>query len=521
MSLLEERFEIGTPIHVGQVATAYPAVQKELDRKVLLKIFHHHWINDKELMERFNREGKALARIDNPNVVKVFDFGKVDGVPYLVLEWVEGSTLQDSIREGPLPDKTVKRIAADVLNGLRSVHEQGLLHRDIKPDNILVDNNGNARLTDFSLAGTVQLPNLTAHNSLVGSPAYMAPELFQGSPADLRSDLYSLGITLLEVLTGSNPFASDDPMISLELIQKVKPPRIAGGKIDPSLAALIDSLLARDPDKRPQSCVEASKILSGAIEPSESEHPHEKLHTSDSHWGASIISLAAVLISAILLISFWPAGKKSRISTPSMDNLKSDNKDNSTTREIPSPDSIKRLIEQVRQFDPEPQVLQLKPESEHDNGLKNLTSTIPGRLTIKVIPWAEVFIDEQKIGVSPVGTIELSPGSHRVNFRNASYPDISRDINIEASETDTLSLDLTEETGRINIAAVPWGYLWLDGDSIGMLPRGKPLYLLPGKHLLKIKHPELETWIDTIDATAGTETSIKIYLQSGTKIAEQ
>ena len=224
---LEDRFDIEPPIHVGQIATSYPARQKGLARRVLLKVIHPQWTRDRELVERFNREGKAIALIDHPNVVRVFEYGEADGVYYLAFEWIDGGTLADRIKEGPLEQGQVRRIAAGVLAGLDAVHRAGLVHRDLKPDNIMVDCDGNPRLTDFSLAGFRHLPGLTGHGSIVGSPAYMAPEVVDGDPATPRSDLWALGIVLLESITGSNPYKADDPMLSLERVRRNAPPHLS------------------------------------------------------------------------------------------------------------------------------------------------------------------------------------------------------------------------------------------------------------------------------------------------------
>ena len=181
---LEDRFEIGSPIHIGQIATAYPARQKSPARKVLLKIIHPQFAVDDELVKRFEREGQAMAQIDHPNVVKVYQQGREEDLSYLVLEWVGGGTLADKIKEGPLDQERIKKLSADILAGLEAVHQNGLIHRDLKPDNILICQNGSARLGDFSLSGFGSTSGLTEHGAIVGTPAFLAPELTGGDPAN-------------------------------------------------------------------------------------------------------------------------------------------------------------------------------------------------------------------------------------------------------------------------------------------------------------------------------------------------
>lgn len=190
---LDDRFELGAPIHIGQISAAYPAIQKSDQKKVLLKVIHPQWINDQELLRRFDREARALAELDHPNVVKVFAYSTTDDLPYMSIEWMDGGTLEDRIKAGPLNQQELKRIAQEILSGLRAVHQQGLIHRDLKPDNILLSSSGTVKLADFSLAGFDKRSGLTQHGAIVGSPAYMAPELIEGHPASFQSDLYSLG----------------------------------------------------------------------------------------------------------------------------------------------------------------------------------------------------------------------------------------------------------------------------------------------------------------------------------------
>ncbi len=503
---LEDRFDIQPPIHVGQVATAYPAVQKGLDRKVLLKVIHPQWTGDSELVERFSREGKAMARIDHPNVVQVYECGEEDGVPYLALEWVEGGTLSDRMAEGPLPPQEVRQIAAEILAGLGAVHAQGLIHRDLKPDNILVGGDGRICLADFSLVGFTRLKGLTGHQSIVGSPAYLAPELTRGEQATRLSDLYGSGVILLEALTGSNPFAADDPLVSLDLVRQVNPPRLSGHqRIDPGLARLVDGLLERNPDRRPPSAEAALELLTG-----EAAKPPPSPRRSDAVRWAAVIVAAAVALTLLLTSggvvrqeSYRPA----RIDIP-VGPLPS------MTVKIPegigTPDSEQKHTTATL---PSVQPIKIQESAPY---IKNL---VRGQVTIIARPWAAVEIDGRGVGVTPLGTVELAAGRHKVVFRHDKFPPVRRVIEVAAGCEDTLAVDLREGAAQAQVAAVPWGYLWVDGDSIGLLPRPEPLWLTPGEHSLEVTHPELGRWAGKMAFRAGARIILRVDMTSGTMVA--
>jgi len=501
---LEDRFDIESPLYIGQVATAYPAQQKGLDRKVLLKVLHQHWIEDEELVERFIREGKAVAGIDHPNVVRVYECGREDNVPYLALEWIEGETLADKMAAGPLPQEEVERIATGILQGLSAVHAQGLLHRDLKPDNILISKDGRIVLADFSLAGFETLPGLTGHGAIVGSPAYMAPEIVEGKPASGRSDLFGVGVMLLEALTGYNPFAADDPLVSLDKIRNVDPPRLTGREqFKRELATLVDALLARDPDARPDDPAAAISILEG-------KQPELKIDRKPVRLIPWFAAGAILLLFVILLIqSDYDSGsvdKGSAVEDTLLDQI-------ADTPAIVQAEStvVSTIVDTV------PLIESSLPVSQDFTEV--IESPEPARLTIIARPWANITIDGEDAGVTPLGTLELPAGQHEIVFRHESYPFIHREVDLKAGLLDTLAVDFMVENARISLSAKPWGYLWLNGDSIGLLPRKDPVWLPPGRHLIEIRHPEFKTWQAPLDVKAGDHSNLRIDLKSGTMIA--
>ena len=194
----------------GGMATVFKAYQPSMDRYVAVKILPSHFTEDETFVARFTQEARTLARLEHPHILPVHDYGEQEGSTYLVMRYIDAGTLKDLITgSGPLELNEAARIMGQLGRALGYAHSQGIIHRDIKPTNVLIDEPGNAFLTDFGIAklvaGTAQF---TATGTIVGTPAYMSPEQCMGQTLDHRSDIYSLGVILDETLTGSLPFVA-------------------------------------------------------------------------------------------------------------------------------------------------------------------------------------------------------------------------------------------------------------------------------------------------------------------------
>jgi serine/threonine protein kinase len=244
------------------MATIYAATDLRLDRQVAVKIMHPHLAQDEKFVERFIREAKAAASLSHPNIVAVLDQGwNQGGVPcvFIVMELIEGATLRDYLHEeGPLSVERTLQIMTPVASALAAAHKLGIVHRDIKPENILISKEGRIKIADFGLARGALLGNtLTAESSVIlGSVSYLSPEQVQRGVSDPRSDVYSFGIVLFELLTGQKPYQGDDPVqIAIRHVNDRVP---KPSSINPSLSPEIDDLVLRatniDPDKRPRDC---------------------------------------------------------------------------------------------------------------------------------------------------------------------------------------------------------------------------------------------------------------------------
>jgi hypothetical protein len=249
-TLADERYRLGRQLGAGGMGIVRAARDEVLQREVAVKLLADNLASDPEARERFLREARAAARIHDPHVVAVHDVGDESGRPYLVMELVDGPSLADVLAtEGPLDFHEVVEVAAQALAGLARAHQAELLHRDIKPGNLLRDPEGTIKVTDFGVAEAADSTNLTRTGFVIGTRSYLAPERRRGQPADVRTDLYALGATLLELLTGRPP---DDDATEL-------PDDLPVG-----LRRLVAGLLTEDPADRPGSAEEALDVLAGS-----------------------------------------------------------------------------------------------------------------------------------------------------------------------------------------------------------------------------------------------------------------
>jgi serine/threonine-protein kinase len=209
-ALLSGRFRLEEKIGSGGMSTVYRAFDPTLERWVAIKTMHRDISTDPDQLERFRREARAVARLSHPHIVTVIDAGEDDGTPYIVFEYVEGETLKDRIRRsGRLSVDEAVAYAIEIGRALEAAHAQRLVHRDVKPQNVLIDRDGRAKVTDFGIARSLEAQGLTATGRVLGTTDYVSPEQALGHQVTEQSDIYSLGICLYEMLVGEVPFHGD------------------------------------------------------------------------------------------------------------------------------------------------------------------------------------------------------------------------------------------------------------------------------------------------------------------------
>jgi eukaryotic-like serine/threonine-protein kinase len=259
-----ERYRLLRRIGVGGMADVWCADDRMLDRQVALKFLHERFAQDEQFIERFRREASAAAGLQHPNIVGVYDRGEHEGRHYIAMEYVEGASLKDLIARGLSVGEAVE-IVRQVLAAARFAHERGIIHRDLKPQNVLIDREGRARVTDFGIARKGE-SEITQTGSVLGTAQYLSPEQAQGLEVTAASDLYSVGVLLYEALTGGVPFEADSPVtVALKQVsEQPRPPRELNPAISPALEMVVLSALAKDPAERFRSADEFLRALDAA-----------------------------------------------------------------------------------------------------------------------------------------------------------------------------------------------------------------------------------------------------------------
>lgn len=262
-SLFDGRYTVVRKLGAGGMANVYLAEDQELGRRVAIKILNERHANDDQFVERFRREAQNAAAISHPNIVSIYDRGEAEGTYYIAMEYVDGRTLKELVvSRGPAPLTVAVEYARQILAALRFAHRQGIVHRDIKPHNALVDAEGHVKVTDFGIA-RAGASQMTEAGSIVGTAQYLSPEQARGAHVDQRSDLYSLGIVLYELLTGTVPFTGDTPVeIAMKHLSTVpEPPSMRRDDVPRDLDLIVVRALAKDPDDRYQSAEEMDADL--------------------------------------------------------------------------------------------------------------------------------------------------------------------------------------------------------------------------------------------------------------------
>lgn len=262
------QYEIIGLLGKGGMATVYRAQQTSIGRQVAVKVIEPHLAESDEFVKRFEREARIVAGLSHLHILKVFDFGEHGTLVYLVMELLEGGSLADLIQRGPLSLETASRLLDQVASALDYAHKRGILHRDIKPQNVLLDSEGNAHLTDFGIAKIVfETARLTAGGMAMGTPSYMSPEQFQDLPLDSRADIYALGIMLFEMLTGKLPFVAKTPAeMGFKHLQTPPPPiRELRPDLPFNVEGVIAKALAKNRDQRFSSAAELAAAFKAAL----------------------------------------------------------------------------------------------------------------------------------------------------------------------------------------------------------------------------------------------------------------
>lgn len=468
-------------LHESATTAVYRAFDPSLHRHVLLKVLHRHLADDADLRARFVREARSCAALRSHHIVQVYDLTEHDGAPAIVMEYVEGRSLKEVIaapeRRGM---ELARRAAVHVLRGLAVAHAKGIVHRDIKPGNILVGTDGVMKVTDFGLASFAAAPTVTMEGMVLGTPAYMAPEQVRGDETDHRTDLFALGVTVVEALTGERLFEGSTVT---ECMKKVSAFTAAdldrfSSAASPEFIAFLKRLMHPNREERFASADDALAALN--------ERPSAIFApplTAAKRNGPRSLLIAAVslLLLAAVFAAVWPFGgtEPPNVTVP----------ENDTARVADDGTVPAERREEGARTASEPL------PAEKKNGAPaaaRTASALPdsGRIIVASTPWAKVFVDNQLVGETPLARpVTLAAGVHTVTFANPSFEPIVRMVTVEAGREQTVTGDFLENVGYLLCTVAPWGEVFVDDVYKDTTPLAKPLIVTAGVRRVRFRNP--------------------------------
>lgn len=562
----------------GGTAVMYKAVQTSLDRIVAVKRLHKHLTDDENFTRRFILEAKAAASLDHPNIVRVIDFGKEEHGYQMVMEFVEGETLKDVLdRWRPIRHDLALAIVHQILLGLEHAHEKGIVHRDIKPGNVMMTKLGEVKIADFGLAKLTQASHShTADNSILGTPLYMSPEQAFGESVDQRSDLFSLGTVLYELLTGVQPFASDNYMGVIQNIisKELESVRANHSEIPTEVEAIVAKALTRDVDYRFASAHEFREAIEDFLGEDKLRGLLREIPVLlERNTETRVMSAPNIkrekprrkapmggILAALVALSFAGGTVAVALDPDLLERVLEIGA--TITESISGGGGGGDGIQTAESFDPgtyhfdmseivegEQRPIDTSSTSGPDTSvslsssglglqspgaestrpielprIQTTTASVPreepikpaprlGYLNINAKPGAEIYIDGVYKGDTPPQIkLKLRAGRHKIECRYPRYETYEETLKITAGELSRRNVTLRRLMGSISLTTDAGAELYVDGKLYGITPITKPIKLDSGTHLLALKKSGYFTWTSEVTVEATQTLPLKISL---------
>ncbi len=493
----------------------YKAHQNVLDRTVLLKVLHKHLLRDKDLIARFSREAKACAILKSDNIVQVYDLTDVDGAPAIVMEYVEGKSLEDLLVDpGVRSEELLLKVAASVLRGLSFAHESGVTHRDIKPGNILVSDSGAIKVTDFGLAAVADTPSLTMEGSLIGTPAYMSPEQARGEAVDNRTDLFSLGITLVEVLTGDKILAGRSYAECINKIQSfdLRSIQYLAPRCSPHVYEFLRKLLAPDRNDRFATAGEALEFLGPGAVSAEviPESSAGRSGRTRKRWLAGAVAAGLVLVVGLSFVFRHAAQKTIGVAPDSTVAVGSE----SAAVKDSEPPGKKRSAAVDHRIEKDgieshgdlvaakKDSVRISPSNETVGSIQ--AGSDSGYVSIQCTPWAKIYIDNEYAGTTPIaGSVKMPVGTHTVSFNNPNFAPVVKQIDVKKNLLASVEANFLTSSGYLIVSVDPWGNVYVDDQFRETTPSVEPIVVSAGTRKIRIHNPNFQDIVKTLTVNPG------------------
>jgi serine/threonine protein kinase len=491
-TVLASRYEIRDLLGRGGMGTVYRARDHVLDEDVAIKVLRADVAAAPGMAERFLSEIKLARRVSHRNVCRIHEYGEERQLRFISMELVDGKSLKDLLQEGPLPPAQARDAVEQAARGLVAIHDVGIVHRDLKPANLTRDATGRVRVMDFGIAKAAGLPGDTTAGYLLGSPEYMSPEQARGRGADFRSDLYALGVVAFELFTGAPPFRGDTPVATLLLhIEAPLPLARPGSTLPPSLVPVLRRALAKDPRERQGSARElADELRAAAVGDavpyivSDAGRAGSTGRSRGPLWVGGVLAAAALLALSMALRA-PRGGTREPSSPPNLDSAATSPPPPVTLAsgtptsapasgpDLPAEKSTARrpkgqphVLAEAARFAPSPQPSRPASDAARNDAASGgeppspvlvapapalspeSSAAAPGFLLVVVSPWADVTVDGEPVGQTPLSRLSLAPGPHTVRLTHPEFQPYPRKVTVRSGETTRLAVDLAQDGVR-------------------------------------------------------------------------
>ncbi len=553
-NLLFEKFEILECLKKDAHSSVYIANHIYLGKKIFLKTLNTRNLPDQSILSRFKREAKILARLDHPNIIKVLDFGTYQHHFYISFEYFESRNLRDPIRSNQLDVARKIDLTRQILEGLSFAHQNQIIHRDVKPENILIDDEYQLKIADFGLAVILNEDQVTQKSTLVGTAGYMSPEQVGGGVLSAQSDIFSAGIVIYELFSGKNPFIGKDLGETINNILKVDLQKLLeqNTELPEEIRLILNRMLVRDRNQRAATVQEVLNELNPQIEFTATAGNHDSKRRTISRW-AMLGGLVLLISIGGLLVYNYRSLDESNLGTMSYGSKSEERRGKSEERggenvERRGKSKERRVIDAGREGesgqDSKPDGLmshQAKnsagiPPSQTNNRASRTESIarrtvsgstekvrpnepdtlpLPGKLFVRTRPSSNIFIDSIRMGETPLQKpIELAPGEYQLGLVNANFPGHQQSLKIQSEQTVNFSVDFDTLFGYLDCQIYPWAEITIDGEPRGQTPLLHPIAISPGNHQLSVKNPRFETFETEITITRKDTLRYQLNLEN-------
>ncbi|NOG44281.1 MAG: serine/threonine protein kinase [Calditrichaeota bacterium] len=483
-------YEILETISENGPVSVYLAIHKILNRKTLLKVHHS---DDTKLIKRFEEEARIVADLDHPSIVAIYDYGRASQNEfYISMEYVEGGNLNSYLENHDLTIDDKIKLCYQIGNCIKVIHQHGYIHRDLKPQNLLVDKEGFVKLTDFGISFHESLKRTTPDGKLLGTPLFMSPEQINNLPVTKQSDLYSLGVIYYQIFSESNPFDAPNFGEIFSRILSFCPEDLS--KVMPEtpdwFSKLTNSLIEKEAANRPESIQKVTSIFEQNIQMENGNNDSGKVIKRKFNFSYFLVPILIIFSVVFYFKQFNKIETKSDLSDSlsTLSSLQDSLKQNPVnTNNITETDSSKVNI-------PITENIENTPNNQIQQSEKRET-----KFFINTYPWCRVYLNYKLIDTTPLkDSIIVKPGKYLLGLQNSGYPSWSDSIEINKNMTNIFSYNLDSIFYKLELTVQPWGKVFIDGDYYGTTPLNKPIVLSKKNKTLLIENQYYNSYTDTL-----------------------